>query len=125
MRVETQLFTTQLEFQEYEVHIADGIDMGTTALEDLDKQEIFSEEKLTGKNGEKVKGIEAIERTFLSEKKEREIIEKLFNNIENEEKYLKSTIKTLSCLKTKSNNLMLVENMLIRLKKVKKGISSG
>ena len=86
--------------------------MGTTALEDLDKQEIFSEEKLTGKNGEKVKGIEAIERTFLSEKKEREIIEKLFNNIENEEKYLKSTIKTLSCLKTKSNNLMLVENML-------------
>ena len=57
-----------------EVHIADGINMGTTAaLKELETNEIFCEDKIKGPCGT-VKGIYARERTFLALKAERLLI---------------------------------------------------
>ena len=115
----------ELMFEEDEVHIADGINMGTTALQDLEKKETFHEEKLKGPKGDKIKGIEASERTFLPEKKEREIVEKLLKDKTNEEIDVKSTLKSINRLKSKSSGLKLIEITLKRISIENNGISEG
>ena len=95
-----------------EVHIADGINMGTAAaLKELESMELFTEEKV---NCPSVRGITAKERTFLALKSERVVIEKLVNSLDGvaDSKKISSTWKRISNMKTKSHNLELVGNLL-------------
>ena len=101
-----------------EVHIADGINMGTTAaLKEVQSNELFCEDKIEGPSGP-VKGIDASERTFLARKGERVMIEKLVVSLDGEAdgRKLGLVSKRISALKTKSHNLELVGQLLGRLK---------
>ena len=108
-----------------EVHIADGINMGTTAaLKELEAKELFMEETV---KGPKVKGIEAKERTFLAFQSERLLIESLSKSLDgvDDMKKLGAALKRISKLKKKSENLQLIENLLRRLKDVPNPLSAG
>ena len=110
-----------------EVHIADGINMGTTAaLKELETNEIFCEDKIEGPCGP-VKGIYARERTFLALKAERLLIRTLVDTLDGEAdaKKLGLACKRISAMKTKSHNLELVGQLLSRLKKVNVALSPG
>ena len=110
-----------------EVHIADGINMGTTAaLKELETNEIFCEDKIEGPCGP-VKGIYARERTFLALKVERLLIRTLVDTLDGEAdaKKLGLACKRISAMKTKSHNLELVGQLLSRLKKVNVALSPG
>jgi hypothetical protein len=106
------------DFEDVEVHVADGIQMGNindTKVSELEKNKIFEEEVLP----EVVEGIEAKERTFLNNESEREIIEKLINSKKSD---LKTTLAKLKKVKDKSNNITLVEDVLKRIKEEHKEI---
>ena len=99
------------DFDDIEVHIADGIQEGNLnerLVSELELKMIYEEEKLSGK----VEGIEAKDRTFLSNAKERNMIEDIFKN---ENKGLKTVVSKLKKLKNKSQNLSITGNLLIRL----------
>ena len=82
-----------------EVHIADGINMGTTAaLKELETNEIFCEDKIEGPCGP-VKGIYARERTFLALKAERLLIRTLVDTSNN-----KKNLRTFEAYLTKDNH---------------------
>ena len=108
-----------------EVHIADGINMGTTAaLKELEAKELFTEDRV---KGPKVKGIEAKERTFLAFQSERLMIESLSKSLVgvDDMKKLGAAWKRISNLKKKSENMRLIENLLRRLKDVPNPLSAG
>ena len=108
-----------------EVHIADGINMGTSAaLKELETMELFTEEKVDCPS---VRGITAKERTFLAAKSERVIIEKLVDSLDggDDRKKISLTCKRISNMKAKSRNLELIGNLLNRLKEGQGSLSSG
>jgi predicted thioredoxin/glutaredoxin len=72
-------------FEDIEVHVSDGIDMGTiqNTIKGIVGKEIFEEEKVENVI---VKGVEASERTFLNKKNERDVLERISNmNLTTEE----------------------------------------
>ena len=100
------------DFEDFEVHIADGIQMGNSndsKESDLENNKIFEEEVLP----EVVEGIEAKERTFIKHENEREIVKRL---IKLQKSDLQGTLAKLKTLKEKSKNIELVEDVLKRLK---------
>ena len=80
------------DFDDVEVHISDGIDMGTiqNTLKGIVEKKIFMESKV-----EKtiVSGVEAFERTFISKQSERKCIKQLLENELSKQKSLKSIRK--------------------------------
>ena len=106
-----------------EVHIADGINMGTSAAL-KESMELFTEEKVDCPS---VRGITAKERTFLAVKSERVMIEKLVASLDggDDRKKISLTCRRISNMKTKSHNLELVGNLLNRLKGEQGTLSSG
>ena len=78
-----------------DVHIADGIDMGniTNMVKGIPEDELFG--NCAPENSAEKKGIEAPQRTFLNNKKQREVISKLLED-RNDQKSLKAAIKKLN-----------------------------
>ena len=79
------------DFSEYEIHIGDAISMGNgeNEVKGIPHGKLFTEDKSGRKN---VKGVEAKQRTFISEVDQRKIIENLVNNRE-DKNALKIAIK--------------------------------
>ena len=102
------------DFDDIEVHISDGIDMGTiqNTIKGIVGKEIFEEEKVKNVI---VKGVDASERTFLNKKKERDLIEGLKISDDGESN-IHVILKDMKKLKSKSRNFIFVQKLLERIK---------
>ena len=97
------------DFDEIEVHVSDGINMGTLEndIKGYTDKDIFEEEK---NDSVIVKGIEAKERTFLNTIKHRNILKDLYDS-EMRKSDVKSAISKIK-KSVKSRNLNLVHDLL-------------
>ena len=101
------------DFKDVEVHISDGIDMGTiqNTIKGFVGREIFEEEKV---NDPIVKGINASERTFLAKKSERDSVKRLSDEQMSKTR-LVSEISKIKKQRQKSKNFILVQKLMERL----------
>ena len=111
--LDTKQDKREVDFEAVEVHISDGIGMGTiqNTIKGFVSEDIFKEEKV---ENIVIKGIEAKERTFINQNKQRTILSKLSSsNMSSTD--IREAIKLIEKQKTKSKNIIMIRNLLKRL----------